>query len=55
MPFFFKVSLDSHAVSAKRFGDYYKNHFRDFKDWSQKEHAQDWLLFGKNLEHNLEV
>ena len=21
----------------------------DFNDWSQKEHAQNWLLFGKNL------
>ena len=47
-------------MSAKRFGDYYKtngktlqyhykNHLSDFKDWTQKEHAEDWLLYAKNL------
>jgi transposase len=47
-------------VSAKRFGDYYKtngsslqyhykNHLSDFKDWTQKEHAEDWLLYEKNI------
>lgn len=52
--------MDNNAVSASKFGDYYntngsklqylyKNHLSDFNDWSQKEHAQDWLLFGKHL------
>ena len=47
-------------MSAKRFGDYYKtngktlqyhykNHLSDFKDWTQKEQAEDWLLYEKNL------
>jgi transposase len=47
-------------VSAKRFGDYYKtngrvlqyhykNHLSDFKDWIQKKHAQDWLLYPQNI------
>jgi len=47
-------------VSAKRFGDYYKingrilqyhykNHLSDFKDWIQKEHAEDWLLYAENI------
>lgn len=47
-------------MSAKRFGDYYKingntlqyhykNHLSDFKDWSQKAHAEDWLLYGENI------
>jgi transposase len=47
-------------VSAKRFGDYYKtngnslqyqykNHLSGFKDWTQKEHAQDWLLYQNNI------
>lgn len=47
-------------MSAKRFGDYYKtngsslqyhykNHLSDFKDWTQKEHAEDWLLYEKNI------
>jgi transposase len=54
------MSLNTHPVSAKRFGDYYKingntlqyhykNHLSNFKDWAQKEHAQDWLLYPKNL------
>lgn len=52
--------MDNNAVSASKFGGYYntngsklqylyKNHLSDFNHWSQKEHAQDWLLFGKNL------
>lgn len=47
-------------MSAKRFGDYYKingstlqyhykNHLSDFKDWSQKEHAENWLLYPNNI------
>ena len=47
-------------MSAKRFGDYYntngrmlqyhyKNHLSDFKDWTQKEHAKDWLLYEENI------
>lgn len=28
---------------------HYKNHLSDFKDWTQKEHSQNWLLYGKNL------
>jgi transposase len=27
----------------------YKNHLSDFKDWSQKAHAEDWLLYGENI------
>jgi transposase len=53
-------------VSAKRFGDYYKtngsnlqyhykNHLSDFKDWEQKEHAEDWLLYAENLGKHLSL
>jgi transposase len=53
-------------VSAKRFGDYYKtngrtlqyhykNHLSDFKDWAQKEHAEDWLLYGDNIGKHLSL
>lgn len=27
----------------------YKNHLSDFKNWSQKEHSETWLLHEKNL------
>jgi len=54
------ISLDTYAVITKRFGDYYKingdtlqyhykNHLSNFKDWTQKEHTQDWLLYSKNI------
>jgi len=47
-------------VSAKRFGDYYKingnslqyhykNHLSNFKDWTQKDHAENWLLYPNNI------
>ncbi|WP_026838317.1 transposase [Gillisia sp. JM1] len=34
---------------------HYKNHLSDFKDWAQKEHSQDWLLYGKNLGNYLSL
>ncbi|WP_026838545.1 transposase [Gillisia sp. JM1] len=34
---------------------HYKNHLSDFKDWTQKEHSQDWLLYGKNLGNYLSL
>ncbi|MGY6647208.1 ISAon1 family transposase [Wenyingzhuangia sp. IMCC45574] len=60
------MSLDTNAVSAKRFGDYYKingkrlqNHYKnklsDYKTWPQKKHAKDWLLYGKNLGKRLSL
>lgn len=53
-------------MSAKRFGDYYKtngrtlqyhykNHLSDFKDWAQKEHSEDWLLYGDNIGKHLSL
>ena len=29
---------------------YYKHHLSDFKTWSQKEHATDWVLLADNLD-----
>tara|TARA_B110000240_G_scaffold141247_1_gene156282 strand:+ start:86 stop:442 length:357 start_codon:yes stop_codon:yes gene_type:complete len=28
---------------------HYKNHFSSFKDWTQKEHTEDRLIYGKNI------
>lgn len=47
-------------MSAKHFGQYYgidgdklqrqyKKHISDFSDWSQKKHAEKWLLFPDNI------
>lgn len=52
--------MDNNAVSASKFGNYYgtngaklqylyKNSLSDFGTWSQKDHAEDWLLFEDNL------
>ncbi|TYC07277.1 transposase, partial [Bizionia gelidisalsuginis] len=42
-------------MNGKTLQHHYKNHISDFKDWPQKEHAQDWLLFGKNLGYYLSL
>jgi hypothetical protein len=53
-------------LSAKRFGNYYKingsalqyhykNPLSDFKGWTQKEHAEDWLLYGYNRGKHLSL
>ena len=33
----------------------YKNHLSDFLEWEQKEHAEDWLLFPKNIGSRLSI
>ena len=32
---------------------HYKNNLSGFKDWDQKDHAEDWLLFEENLNERL--
>jgi hypothetical protein len=27
----------------------YKHHISDYKDWDQREHAKEWMLFEKNI------
>ena len=27
----------------------YKDYLSDFKDWNQKSHAKEWLLFTQNI------
>lgn len=33
----------------------YKNHLSDFHIWEQKEHAEEWLLFPKNIGKKLSI
>jgi len=58
--------LDNNAVSASKFGGYYKTngrklqyHYKNslsgFNSWIQKSHAKNWLLFGKNLGKHLSL
>ncbi len=36
-------------INGNRFGQQYKEHLSDYKDWNQREHAQDWILFPENM------
>ncbi|WP_445735254.1 ISAon1 family transposase [Mariniflexile sp.] len=38
-----------YGVNGKKLQRQYKDYLSDFKSWDQKSHAQDWLLFAKNL------
>ncbi len=53
------VSLASIAVSQhlpiKEFEKQYKNHLSDFNTWEQRDHANTWVLFPKNISSNLSI
>ena len=36
-------------MDAKQLESQYKNHLSGFKRWDQKSHAEDWILFEKNI------
>lgn len=39
----------------KEFEKQYKNHLSNFKNWEQKEHCDEWLIFPENTGANLSV
>lgn len=54
------MALSSRAISSRSLEPYYhidgdelerqyKEHLSDFKEWDQREHAKDWILFPENL------
>jgi len=58
--------LDNHPVSCYQLGHYfqidgkqlqeqYKDHISDFHQWSQKEHAADWMFFPSNMGEYLSI
>ena len=36
-------------INGKQLERYYKEHLSDYSAWEQKEHADKWLLFPRNL------
>lgn len=43
-------SLEKHYhIDGNRFGQQYKEHLSDYRNWDQKKHAEDWILFPDNL------
>ena len=33
----------------------YKDHISNYKDWEQKEHAADWMVFAQNMSNRLSI
>jgi len=42
-------------VNGRNLQYQYKNFLSDFKDWDQKPHACDWLLFSENMGEHLSI
>lgn len=40
-------------MDGKQLQSQYKEHLSDYKDWEQKEHAQDYILYPKNVSYRL--
>ena len=49
-------SLEKHYyIDGDRFGQQYKEHLSGYKDWGQKDHAQEWILYPVNLGPRLSI
>lgn len=49
-------SLEKHYyINGDRFGQQYKEHLSSYKDWDQKDHAQEWILYSGNLGPRLSI
>lgn len=49
-------SLEKHYyIDGDRFGQQYKDHLSGYKDWDQKDHAQEWILYPANLGSRLSI
>lgn len=44
-----------YGVDGRKFQRQYKNSISDFKNWEQKSHAEDWILYPQNLSDRLSI
>lgn len=44
-----------YGVNGRKFQRQYKKSISDFKDWDQKQHAEDWILYPENLSEQLSL
>lgn len=44
-----------YLVDGNQFGQQYKEHLSDYNQWNQKEHAEQWLVFPKNVGPHLSL
>ncbi len=42
-------------MDGKQLQEQYKNHISDYKDWKQREHAAEWLLYPENAGSHLSI
>jgi len=60
------MHLDNHPISCHQLGRFYqldgkqlqqqyKHHISDYKDWDQREHADQWMIFEKNIGTHLSI
>lgn len=60
------MHLDNHPISCHQLGRFYqldgkqlqqqyKHHISDYKDWDQREHADQWMLFAQNMGAHLSI
>jgi len=42
-------------VDGEQLGRQYKEYLSDFNGWSEKEHAQEWLVFPENTGEYLSI
>ena len=40
-------------MDGKQLRTQYKEHLSDFNNWNQKEHAEDFILYPKNIGYHL--
>ena len=44
-----------YGINGKKFRRQYKKSLSDFKNWKQKPHAEDYILFSENCSENLSL
>ena len=42
-------------MDGKQLQQQYKDHISDYKDWEQKDHAANWMLFPQNMSNRLSI
>lgn len=42
-------------INGDHFGKQYKEHLSDYRNWDQRGHAEEWLLFPQNIGPNLSI
>ncbi|RLD77776.1 MAG: hypothetical protein DRJ07_14185 [Bacteroidetes bacterium] len=38
-----------YCINGNHFGQQYKEHLSDYKDWDQRTHADKWMVFSENM------